>query len=194
MQCAALSTIELAYTDRGTGPPVLLVHGFPLDHTMWSSQIDALAERWRVIAPDLRGFGQSPLGNADPQAGISMERYADDLAELLDALGIGEPVVLAGFSMGVAHGQAERPKQGRFACGVEADDDEWCDETPCAHVTMPGGQEVEPLIGACKDMAAFEAAPEWLGGGHLGRTARPERPCWRASAGRAPLARGWLDN
>ena len=100
MQRAALSTVELAYTDRGTGPPVLLVHGFPLDHTMWSSQIDALAERWRVIAPDLRGFGQSPLGNADPQAGISMERYADDLAELLDALGIGEPVVLAGFSMG----------------------------------------------------------------------------------------------
>ncbi len=100
MQRAALSTVELAYTDRGTGPPVLLVHGFPLDHTMWSSQIDALAERWRVIAPDLRGFGQSPLGNADPPAGISMERYADDLAELLDVLGIRQPIVLAGFSMG----------------------------------------------------------------------------------------------
>jgi pimeloyl-ACP methyl ester carboxylesterase len=100
MQRAALSTVELAYTDRGTGPPVLLVHGFPLDHTMWSGQIDALAERWRVVAPDLRGFGQSPLGNADPQAGISMERYADDLAELLDVLGIRQPIVLAGFSMG----------------------------------------------------------------------------------------------
>ena len=87
MKRAALSTVELAYIDRGTGPPVLLVHGFPLDHTMWSAQIDALAERCRVIAPDLRGFGQSPLGNADPQRGISMEQYADDLAELLDALG-----------------------------------------------------------------------------------------------------------
>jgi 3-oxoadipate enol-lactonase len=100
MKRAALATVELAYLDRGTGPLVLLIHGFPLDHTMWSAQIDALAERWRIIAPDLRGFGQSPFGNADPQAGISMERYADDLAELLDVLQIRQPIVLAGFSMG----------------------------------------------------------------------------------------------
>jgi pimeloyl-ACP methyl ester carboxylesterase len=53
-----------------------------------------------VIAPDLRGFGQSPLGDADPQSGVSMERYADDLAELLDALAIRESIVLVGFSMG----------------------------------------------------------------------------------------------
>jgi pimeloyl-ACP methyl ester carboxylesterase len=100
MNRAAISTIELAYIDRGTGPPVLLVHGFPLDHTMWSSQIDAIAGRWRVIAPDLRGFGQSILGSADPRAEVSMEQYADDLAELLDILEITEPIVLAGFSMG----------------------------------------------------------------------------------------------
>jgi pimeloyl-ACP methyl ester carboxylesterase len=100
MKRTALSTVELAYVDRGTGPPVLLIHGFPLDHTMWSSQIDEIAQRWRVIAPDLRGFGQSTFGNADPLAGISMERYADDLAELLDAAGITEPIVLTGFSMG----------------------------------------------------------------------------------------------
>jgi pimeloyl-ACP methyl ester carboxylesterase len=100
MNRAAISTIELAYIDRGTGPPVLLVHGFPLDHTMWSAQIDAIAARSRVIAPDLRGFGQSTLGSADPRAGVSMEQYADDLAELLDILEITEPIVLAGFSMG----------------------------------------------------------------------------------------------
>jgi pimeloyl-ACP methyl ester carboxylesterase len=95
-----LPTAELAYLDRGSGPTILLVHGFPLDHTMWSAQIDGLAASYRVIAPDLRGFGQSSLGNADLHDGISMERYADDLAELLDALAIEEPVVLAGFSMG----------------------------------------------------------------------------------------------
>ncbi len=54
----------------------------------------------RVIAPDLRGFGESPLGDVDPERGISMEQYADELVELLDALGIREPIILAGFSMG----------------------------------------------------------------------------------------------
>jgi pimeloyl-ACP methyl ester carboxylesterase len=100
MQRAALSTVELAYVDRGEGPPVLLVHGFPLDHTMWNSQVEALADRCRVFAPDLRGFGESSLGDADPNVGVSMERYADDLAEFLNVLKIHEPIVLVGFSMG----------------------------------------------------------------------------------------------
>jgi pimeloyl-ACP methyl ester carboxylesterase len=100
MHRAALSTVELSYLDRGNGLPVLLVHGFPLDHTMWNAQIEALSDRCRIIAPDLRGFGQSSLGEADPHVGVSMERYADDLVELLDALAIDEPIVLAGFSMG----------------------------------------------------------------------------------------------
>jgi len=100
MHRAALSTVELAYVDRGEGMPVPLVHGFPLDHTMWNAQIDALADCCRVIAPDLRGFGQSSLGDADPKVGVSMERYADDLAEFLDVLAIHEPIVVVGFSMG----------------------------------------------------------------------------------------------
>jgi pimeloyl-ACP methyl ester carboxylesterase len=100
MKFVTLSTTKLAYVDRGAGIPVLLVHGFPLDHTMWAAQIDALANHARVIAPDLRGFGQSSLGPGDEAGAVSMERYADDLAELLDALAISEPVVLAGFSMG----------------------------------------------------------------------------------------------
>jgi len=100
MQTASLPTTDLAYIDRGSGVPVLLVHGFPLDHTMWAAQIDALVPHARVTAPDLRGFGRSPLGTVDPQAGITMEQYADDLAELLDELAIAEPIVLAGFSMG----------------------------------------------------------------------------------------------
>src|SRR4051812_42353714 len=100
MKTARISTGELAYIDRGEGLPVLLVHGFPLDHTMWDAQIDGLCEDFRVIVPDLRGFGQSPLGDYESNVGISMEQYADDLAELLDALGIREPVVLVGFSMG----------------------------------------------------------------------------------------------
>lgn len=102
MQTAKISTGELAYIDRGSGVPVLLVHGFPLDHTMWGSQIEALSRDARVLAPDLRGFGQSPLGPLDSTGGISMERYADDLAEFLDVLPIGadQPVIFAGLSMG----------------------------------------------------------------------------------------------
>jgi 3-oxoadipate enol-lactonase len=95
-----LSTTELAYVERGAGVPVVLLHGFPLDHTMWSAQIETLSRTYRLIAPDLRGFGQSPLGDVDLQHGITMEQYADEVSELLDALKIREPIVLIGFSMG----------------------------------------------------------------------------------------------
>jgi 3-oxoadipate enol-lactonase len=102
MKTTQISTGELAYIDRGASQPVLLVHGFPLDHTMWEAQIEALSKQARVIAPDLRGFGQSPLGSVDPAHGITMERYADDLAEFLDELNLGsdQPIVFVGLSMG----------------------------------------------------------------------------------------------
>ncbi len=100
MKTISLSTADISYIDQGTGAPILLIHGFPLDHTMWDAQISVLAEKYRVIAPDLRGFGESSLGTIDPAKGISMEQYADDLAELLDKLGVSEPIVLVGFSMG----------------------------------------------------------------------------------------------
>jgi pimeloyl-ACP methyl ester carboxylesterase len=87
---------ELHVVDRGSGPTLLLVHGFPLDHTMWQGQIDHFAATHRVIAPDLRGFGQSAVTD-EP---VTMAAYADDLAALLDALGISEPVCLCGLSMG----------------------------------------------------------------------------------------------
>jgi pimeloyl-ACP methyl ester carboxylesterase len=80
----------------GDGQPLLLVHGFPLDHTMWQAQIDALADRCHVIAPDLRGFGGS--GTAGDV--LTMQALADDLAALLDAMSIDRPVVLCGLSMG----------------------------------------------------------------------------------------------
>jgi 3-oxoadipate enol-lactonase len=89
---------DMAYLDCGRGLPVLLVHGFPLDHSMWSGQIDALSRDYRVIAPDLRGFGQSGLADGDEK--IGMDQFADDLMGLLDGLDIREPVVYCGLSMG----------------------------------------------------------------------------------------------
>lgn len=93
--------------DSGSGVPVLFVHGFPLDHTIWRRQIDALKSTCRVLAPDLRGFGRS--GGAGAEV-LSMEQFADDLNALLDAMVLNEPVVFCGLSMGgyVAFRFAER--------------------------------------------------------------------------------------
>jgi len=82
--------------DRGSGTPLVLVHGFPLDHSMWREQIDGLSDRYHVIASDLRGFGGS-----DVAAGIvTMDQMADDVAGILDALRVKDPIVLCGLSMG----------------------------------------------------------------------------------------------
>ena len=97
MAVQRIGEIELYFEERGSGPPLLLVHGFPLDHHMWAGQLAGLDDAFRVIAPDLRGFGRSSLGSEER---IPMEQFADDLAELLDALGIDEPITFAGLSMG----------------------------------------------------------------------------------------------
>ena len=91
-----IGDIALHVLDRGRGPALLLVHGFPLDHTMWREQVDDLAQTFRVIAPDLRGFGRSDVSTGT----VSMRQMADDLAMLLDALGLREPITLCGLSMG----------------------------------------------------------------------------------------------
>lgn len=76
---------------------MVLVHGFPLDSRMWEPQLDALGERWRLIAPDLKGFGRSEAPD-DPSA-YSIDDYADEVAGLLDHLGLGR-VAVVGLSMG----------------------------------------------------------------------------------------------
>ena len=96
MKTRPVNGIELATADRGVGRPVLLVHGFPLDHAMWNAQIEALANCYRVVAPDLRGFGQSEVRDGK----VTMAQMADDLAAFLDVLEISEPVVFCGLSMG----------------------------------------------------------------------------------------------
>ncbi len=91
-----LAGATLSVADVGQGPPILFAHGFPLDHTMWSQQLAELSRDHRCIAPDLRGFGQSSVTSGK----VTMAQFADDLAALLDVLGVSEPVVLCGLSMG----------------------------------------------------------------------------------------------
>jgi len=80
----------------GVGRPLLLIHGFPLNNELWRPQIVTLSNNSLVIAPDLRGHGQSP-----PTPGpYSMDMLADDCAGVLKELGINQPAVICGLSMG----------------------------------------------------------------------------------------------
>ena len=84
----------LSYSERGAGPALVLVHGFPLDSRIWEAQASDLSNRFRVITPDLRGFGQSRSDSA-----FTMESLADDLHALLKKAK-ALPCVLGGLSMG----------------------------------------------------------------------------------------------
>jgi pimeloyl-ACP methyl ester carboxylesterase len=86
----------LAYQDSCSGPTLLLIHGFPLNSSLWEPQLEDLSDTARLLAPDLRGFGLSGSSN-EP---YTMELMADDCMGLLDALGVQEPVVICGLSMG----------------------------------------------------------------------------------------------
>jgi 3-oxoadipate enol-lactonase len=88
--------MDLAYGDEGPGPVVVLLHGFPLSREMWAEQLAGIGSVYRVIAPDLRGFGESPV----PEGVYTMDEMADDVAELLETLEIMGPVVVGGLSMG----------------------------------------------------------------------------------------------
>lgn len=92
---AELNGVSLYYEDVGSGTPLLLIHGFPLSAEIWHEQTAALSGEFRVIAPDLRGFGRSGM----PNGAGTMDIYADDMIALLDHLGI-EQAVVCGMSMG----------------------------------------------------------------------------------------------
>jgi non-heme chloroperoxidase len=88
--------IELYYEDHGSGQPVVLIHGYPLDGSSWEKQIAVLLEAGkRVITYDRRGFGKSDR----PTSGHDYDTYAADLSALLSALDL-QDAVLVGFSMG----------------------------------------------------------------------------------------------
>ena len=93
---AVINGISLAYDDVGSGPAVVLIHGFPLCRKMWRPQFNCLPDAgFRLVTPDLRGFGESDA----PIGPYSIDLFADDVVELLDHLGIDRAVV-GGMSMG----------------------------------------------------------------------------------------------
>ena len=93
---AQINQYNMAFEDRGRGTPLLFIHGYPLNKRLWNPQLEGLSSSARVIAPDLRGHGES---QAVPGT-YSMDLLADDCAALLDTLKIKGPVVVCGLSMG----------------------------------------------------------------------------------------------
>nr|WP_044200024.1 alpha/beta fold hydrolase [Oscillochloris trichoides] len=95
MPDATVNGITLHYADEGNGPPLLFLHAFPLSGAMWQPQRTALSDQFRLIVPDLRGFGATDVTPGP----TTMEQHADDVAALLDHLGLDQ-VALCGLSMG----------------------------------------------------------------------------------------------
>lgn len=90
-----INDATLAYTDEGTGPALLLLHGHAYDRSMWDQQVTTFTHQgWRVVAPDLRGFGDSEVTPGI----VYTEEFVADLVGLLDHLQLGS-VVAVGFSM-----------------------------------------------------------------------------------------------
>ena len=90
-----INGITLAYSDTGTGLPIVFLHAFPLNRTMWAEQEAALSSQFRVITIDLRGHGESDA----PLWHYSLDQAADDVRALLDQLSITQ-ALFVGLSMG----------------------------------------------------------------------------------------------
>jgi 3-oxoadipate enol-lactonase len=86
--------IEMTYEDVGSGPSVVLLHGYPFNRSMWADQMAELKQHHRVIVPDLRGHGGSAVSSA-----ASMQSMATDVASLLETLNISRATI-GGLSMG----------------------------------------------------------------------------------------------
>lgn len=92
---ARINDIDLAYSDEGQGPPVIFLHAFPLNRTMWVPQVAGLSDRYRVVTIDLRGHGESEA----PMWRYTLDLFAEDVNGLLEHLGIAK-AMFVGLSMG----------------------------------------------------------------------------------------------
>jgi len=159
---------KLTYTDTGgAGLPVLLLHAFPLNSSMWEQQTESLSDRFRFIAPDLTGFGGSDA--PEGRDGYSMERWAAEIEALVTELGL-DRVVLVGLSMGgYLSFELLRRMPERFSALVladtkaEADPPEGVEKrTKQQEMVEGGGRDdlIEALTGALLGEATREKKPD----------------------------------
>ncbi|PSL06164.1 pimeloyl-ACP methyl ester carboxylesterase [Haloactinopolyspora alba] len=189
-------TVELAHVEHGAGDggtPLVLLHAFPVPGAVLDPVASQLADRHRVVVPDLRGFGGSPdPGDDEP----SLDHYADDVAALLDRLGIDRAVV-GGLSMGGYVTMALlRRHPGRVATAVLMDTKAAADtdearanrERVAAAVLENGNRALRPMLETLLGATTRRERPDvvarvtrWLD------EARPDGVAWaqRAMAARA---------
>lgn len=106
-----LEPVELYYEEFGQGFPVILLHGFPLNHTIWMPVVERLQSHARVITPDLRGHGKSPATDGD----YSMRLMAEDIHALMNRLDISKAVLVGHSMAGYASLAFARAYPGRLA-------------------------------------------------------------------------------
>src|SRR5690348_15291277 len=110
---AQANGIRIHYVREGRGPPLLLLHGWPEFSYVWRKCIPDLARDFDVIAPDLRGFGDSDKGAPGPSAEADADRHAADMLALIDGLGLGRVGIVshdvgAYVAQSLARAQAHR--------------------------------------------------------------------------------------
>jgi 3-oxoadipate enol-lactonase len=153
----------IGYDDVGSGIPVLFLHGFPHNRSLWAPQLGALAAPARTISMDLCGFGESA-----PSAACSMNAYADDAAALLDSLNV-DRVVLAGLSMGgyaaFAFWRRHRARvRALVLCDTRA--------TADSEATRASRREMHTMV---QDLGSVAVANQMIDG-MVGRTTRRNNP------------------
>jgi pimeloyl-ACP methyl ester carboxylesterase len=160
---ALVGDTEIAFDDIGSGFPIVFLHGFPLNRTMWEPQVTALVSEFRCITIDMRGFGGSTVSPP-----FTMDRYADDVVAVLDTLGI-ERAVVVGLSMGgyVAFAMWRRHKH-RIRALVLAD-------TRAVADSVEVVEKRRGLIAAAESQGSTAVANAQIAG-LMGRSTRDKRP------------------
>ena len=175
---AALNGVHIGFDDTGSGTPVLFIHGFPHDRSLWDDQCSALSTHVRCIAPDLRGFGESTAialatGGPTDAASVtgdlfSVDQYADDLAQLLLHLDVKQAVV-CGLSMGGYVAMAMWRRHPRMVLALVL-----CD-TKAGADSDEGRNKRNELISLAEREGSDAIAATQIAG-MLGKTTREKRP------------------
>ena len=168
--------VRLTYDDAGSGECVVLIHGHPFDRTLWEPQLSALRGTFRVVAPDLRGFGRSPV----TPGRVLMREYAADIEELLAALGIARAAVVGLSSGGLVAMELAAAAPGRYwALGLVA---------TTAEPPSPQDLQIRDERAAATERNGMRVLVDYIAHGSLrpGLPARRPRPR-RCHDGRRPV-------
>lgn len=158
--------VDLAHDDAGDGPVVVLIHGHPFNRGMWAPQLAVLRDRFRVIVPDLRGYGDSPVTPGT----VTMAQLAADVSHLLDRKAIAT-AALVGLSMGglvVMELAAAQPDRWRAYAFVATTAARSTAQERAARVASARTLDEQGMRPVAQEMAARlfgpEAAPELKAG------------------------------